>query len=183
MVEGTWWIVYFGTDTIINGMDVILSEAPAGCTHPYFPLKVGAVWVYDLLNMMGFGEGTETWEVVDSSSSGEMTIFTVNVTGSAGSGSESYTCQSNGVYNSRNEIVLPPTGEYTPSAQWWLSADSTLLFVGFESVSVPAGTFQAARFTILPMGFSNTYWAEGIGMLQLCTERCKALTYYSIPTP
>jgi hypothetical protein len=181
VVGGNWKIVYTGTETVINGMDVILSEV--GCNHPYWPIRLGARWSYDLLNMMGNKEGEETWEITDVSTSVGETRFSKYTTSPYGNGEVQYVCNSLGIFSESGGLVLPPSGEIVPGNSWPYPPDLTLQMIGYETVSVPAGSFYAARFSPITMYASNYYWAEGVGMVQFCTELCKVLASYYIPSP
>ena len=49
--DAGWQVVYIGTTMLINGMDVILTEAETTqaayyCDNPYWPIAEGATWTY-----------------------------------------------------------------------------------------------------------------------------------------
>ncbi|MEJ5241104.1 MAG: hypothetical protein WHS87_07900 [Anaerolineales bacterium] len=180
-----WVIVYRGTEKVANGMDIILSDMSSGCNNPYWPVKVGATWAYEILNMMGNSEGTETWEITSVSNEPEGVRFTVHKTSPFGSGDSTYLCTPDGAIHQEDsnmlDILLPPVDEFVPRKTWPGKSGSSLLFVGMEQQSVPAGTFTTARFTLLPNGYTNYYWAEGVGLVAGMGDLSRVLKSYTIP--
>jgi hypothetical protein len=59
------------------------------------------------------------------------------------------------------EMSCGSTGGETQSNPNQVSPDVTLTYLGTESVTVPAGTFMASKYTSSYQGTTSTYWVAG----------------------
>lgn len=188
IVNETWQIVYVGTETTINGMDVILTEPNAAtCSNPYWPIVLGATWTYDIIGFNGNLEGTRTLTIssIDNEASERAVYF--NVTD--GANTSYYWCSSDGRiyfeaddYSARNPfMILPAPHEMVENAQWTTDDSTSLMFLGFHNVQVPAGNFNAAVFVTLPNATSSESYAEGVGLVRKDSDGSWILRSYNIP--
>jgi hypothetical protein len=59
------------------------------------------------------------------------------------------------------EMSCGSTSGETQSNPNQMSSDVTLTYIGIESVTVPAGTFMASKYTSTYQGTTSTYWMVG----------------------
>jgi len=154
-----WQVVYAGTDTMIDGMDV--EQTPEGCntTHycnnSYWPIVEGAYWVYS-----GFGDDsynqvtynyTETWTIMPIIGDTQNASFSVlrSVYGDYTlSIQEDFVCNQDGIHKIYTDplLYLPPEYQLVIGNEWLIDEPAALraLIVVTDDpiVSVPAGVYE-----------------------------------------
>jgi len=201
----------------------------SSCDHPYFPLRPGSSWTYstsdgDMSWSVGSAGGSEAAMTVSASgltfdthwtcTSGGIVSYDFNLSSSDLGGFVTLeTTDTSGTW-------LPAADGLTPGASWSMSytthvttsaegatfdlrstTDETFSVAGTETVSVPAGTFEALRIdssststfsgdfpvTVPASSTAFTYWfAEGVGVVRYTynSEGFSGggdLTGYSVP--
>lgn len=203
--------------------------AESACDHPYFPLRSGATWTYSspegsvTFNVGGASGGSVTMTISAAGftfdthwncTSEGIVSYDFSFSGSEfGAGITLDVSETSGTW-------LPRAEEMTPGASWsngytthvttstggisfdvTSRTDETWTVTGTETVSVPAGTFEAVRvdgtstttFTgdfpvaVPPSSSQFTYWfAEGVGLVRYVYSSGDYsgggdLTAYSVP--
>ncbi len=180
-VNGSWAVVYAGTNNIINGMAVQLGQASgSGCSNPYWPVVNGATWTYNIMDFNGRKTGTEVHKISKVGTFQNQVTFTLTVNGAfAGD----FICKANGqidmVGGSGYTMFLPPPAEMTPNRKW-STGRGELLYVGIQSVQVPAGKFNAALFASTPGAQWTEYWMSGVGRVKMAANGWRELVSYKL---
>jgi hypothetical protein len=156
-------------------------EPSADCTNPLWPVSLDATWVYQVTNLDGESLGTETWQVSALTKGNDGTSFTIHVTASDGESSVNYLCMGGAIFDTAGNILLPPADALVPQTSWQRQAGGDLAYVGPSQVLSPAGTFNARGFIVLPDGSMDTYWVEGVGLVQVNSTTSMILESYIIP--
>ncbi len=181
--RGIYKVVYLNTLTEINGMDVVLTEGISPlCNHPFWPIKDEAVWEY-AVEHSGYGKpasgnSTERWtlQLGDDGASFRLEIDNLDFDSDR---TELYQCTENGIVRAGDPMTasnctrdngciwLPAQTFLSPGYRFSVDTSggggASFNEVGiFESVSVPAGTFDTQQICIgiiegwTPCGQVNT---------------------------
>ncbi len=160
---------------------VLNTPEPSDCSNPLWPISLNNTWVYQVTSLEGASLGTETWQVTSINQGVDGTQFTVHVTSSDGESDTEYLCMDGAIFNSNGDILLPPVGSLVPQEPWQRQSGDSLVYVGGSQVITPAGTFNAHGFIVLPGGSMDTYWAEGVGLVQVNSSTSMVLESYTFP--
>jgi len=161
-------------------------------TGDFFPLRVGDSWTYRHLN----GEGQHTLKVLSEEKQADGSIRYVVET-QEGLTVHTWFSKANGwvlMHKERYPEHENLLADYEPARQYlqnpliagakweWNGKDSTLTdvhennqVIGFEKITVPAGTFRAMKVESKVAGgkarMTRTYWyADGVGLIKSTTE-------------
>jgi hypothetical protein len=156
--------------------------SPFTCTNKYWPVALGATWVYEL-HMEGHTErvGTETDKIIDVHQEEGLTHFSVfksfeYVRYEPRTMIIDYYCDADGSIYSVREATdvrpetilfeLPPSDAWIPQTTWDYGDGSTKLqFNQFIDVTVMSGNFNCGQFAWVPDGTSTACWAEHVGLV------------------
>lgn len=160
---------------------VLNTPEPSDCSNSLWPINLDATWVYQVTSLEGASLGTETWKVTSINQGVDGTQFTVHVTSSDGESDTDYLCMDGAIFNTNGDIMLPPVDALVPQAAWQRQSGDSLVYVGASQVITPAGIFNAHGFIVLPGGSMDTYWAEGVGLVQVNSATSMVLESYTFP--
>lgn len=195
MVSSLWMAALLGCSYLRSGPSSSSSSSGgANSSRDYFPLPVGAKWKYR--STTGEGKQSEfTINVLKEESEGGNTLSLVETVSTFQPIHDWYSKPSGWVVMHREEYVKAGTkADFQPPRQllknpltngdtWsWkgkgmmgLDVDESSQASGPETVSVPAGTFEAMKVTskVVQGGasVSKTYWyAPGVGLVKSITD-------------
>jgi hypothetical protein len=160
---------------------VLNTPEPADCSNPLWPVSLDATWTYQVTSLDGQSLGTETWQVTSLTQGVDGTSFTVHVTSSDGESDSDYLCMDGAIFDAAGNILLPPVQSLVPEVPWQRQSGDSLVYVGASQVITPAGSFSAHGFIVLPGGSMDTYWSEGVGLVQVNAGTSMVLESYSLP--
>jgi hypothetical protein len=160
---------------------VLNTPEPADCSNPLWPVSMDAAWVYQVTSLDGQSLGTETWQVTSLTQGVDGTAFTVHVTSSDGESDSQYLCMDGAIFDPAGNILLPPVGSLVPEFPVLRQSGESLVYTGASQVLTPAGTFSAHGFIVLPGGTMDTYWSEGVGLVQVNSGTSMILESFTLP--
>jgi hypothetical protein len=191
VINGNWQVVYMGTSTTVNGMDVILTNPVSyACNNPYWPIELGAEWIFDGEGSntgLGYSTYSETWKVTNIEEGQIGTSIEISIDKSEGISSKRYfSCTpGNGILSyipqsdAPANLFLPSENDVAAGYQWQGSDNNpeggnigmTVSVVEFPTITVPYGTFSTVHIqTAYPNPFSSTnpntedvYFARSVG--------------------
>lgn len=157
----------------ISGINVGASSVSATSTptenedeicNKYWPVKEGTYWNYKQ-DWQGSNISTYTVSIISVYKDGTDIIFDMLNAKSADDTITTYRCNENGVFDmSNNERVFPAESALADGNTW--QEGGITFTVGYETVTVSAGTFYALRICGETEGGSGcTYYAEGVGRI------------------
>lgn len=183
--ETGWAITYAGSNTRIDCSAIQLSQetdptAPVATCHKYFPAAVGFGWTYEF-HMDVTTEETYTGIIAVTPSGSDMLVETLSA-GSTGARPGMIRCSPKGVFDEYGGSMLIPGEDLLYDGYTYMVGDFAYV-VGFETISVPAGTFDTLRIcSATPMGDTCNYYAERIGLvLSSGPEHSNALVKITLP--
>jgi hypothetical protein len=160
--DAGWQVVYAGTTTLINGMDVILTEGEAPqvsyyCDNPYWPIAEGATWTY--IGTSGPRSGQyQTWTVDSIVDYGSYAEFSIQVCDSAGI-SQVY---NGGAFQS---FQLPSQSNLIEGNSFGSLLETGLVIVGgFGNITVPLGDFEAVTISTHHGEGPALTWSYALGI-------------------
>jgi Tol biopolymer transport system component len=181
IVNGNWQVVYAGSDTTIDGMDVILTGPPTVyCSNSYWPIVKGAQWQYDRHDQSSAWDEpiyTESWTVTEVSGDPQNATFTVliedNGRDTNGQRLDTYTCGPEGIFqvfpetNASILFLFPETS--LNLGHQWSNSEVHVSVTELPTITVPAGIFQTARIKTdyLTAQGPTVDFAPGVGPVHL----------------
>ncbi|MBI5294264.1 MAG: hypothetical protein HY869_02230 [Chloroflexi bacterium] len=123
-----WQIVYIGTENLVNGMDIILSEPQTSnaCGNSYWPIVMNAEWIF---------ENNITWTIIEVRRLSSNSIWFSVAEGGDVQYIQNYSCDESGIYHVEGDfhkLILPAESNLFAGYQY--SSNSTYHFLSIESV-------------------------------------------------
>lgn len=167
--EAGWTITYLGSETRVDCNDlqqtspVAVEPAPFQTCHRYFPATPGVFWEYT--TQFGGGESTFGESILAVTPEGSDWLVEVLSAGADGARPTMYRCSPAGVYGEYSGELLIPAESELYEGYTWQAGDFTYS-LGYEQISVPAGSFLALRVCTAVNGEPVcSYYAEGVGLV------------------
>ena len=165
------------TKTVSPSTATQTSEPGVYCANPYWPIKVGATWIYagnltipeSLATPEVTKPITETWKILSVEGDHPLPArFILEVNGTP----REYLCDATGIYSIAEDgeavLSLPPPEKLIPGEQIEMPFPHSMIIDQPTTITIPLGTYEVQPIEVSPgEGNAIRYYAKDIGLIRL----------------